>query len=157
VHDDTARLINRGHTYAEFCEGYEKLRRASDRIGICVHLILGLPGETDEMMLESVRRVAALHPDQVKIHLLHVLRGTRLAELYEGGAYEPLSKEHYVRLVVEALTLLPPDTVIGRLTGDGMADDLLAPAWSRRKVSVLNDIDKMLYENNLYQGICYQA
>ena len=108
-------------------------------------------------MMESVRRVAAQHPDQVKIHLLHVLRGTRLGEMYERGEYEPLTRERYLGLVTQALTLLPPDTVIGRLTGDGVADDLLAPDWSRRKVSVLNDIDKMLYENQLYQGIYYQV
>ena len=157
VHDDTARLINRGHTYAEFCEGYEKLRRASDRIGICVHLILGLPGEDRERMLESVRRVAALKPDQVKLHLLHVLRHTALAKLYERGEYLPLEKEEYVALVADALELLPPETVIARVTGDGMADDLLAPDWSRKKVSVINDIDKLLYERSSYQGCKWDA
>jgi radical SAM protein (TIGR01212 family) len=156
AHDKTAENINRGHTWAQFCEGFAALRRASERINICVHLIFGLPGETDDMMLDTVRRTAALQPDQVKIHLLHVLRGTRLAQLYEAGEYEPLERERYIRLVATALTLLPPETVIGRLTGDGMADDLLAPEWSRRKVSVLNDIDKLLVNNNWYQGLIYQ-
>jgi radical SAM superfamily enzyme len=96
--------------------------------------------------------VAELHPDQVKIHLLHVLRGTRLGEMYEAGAYTPLERERYIGLVTRALTLLPPDTVVARLTGDGAADDLLAPAWSRRKKSVLNDIDTMLVERDLWQG-----
>ncbi len=153
VHDDTARLINRGHTFADFLDGYRRLRAASDRIHICVHLILGLPGEDRERMLESVRRVAALRPDQVKIHLLHVLKDTPLANMYESGEYLPLEKEEYVSLVVDALELLPPDTVIARVTGDGMADDLLAPDWSRKKVSVINDIDKLLYERNSYQGM----
>ena len=156
VHDATAERINRGHTWQQFCQGFDALRKASDRIRIGVHLILGLPDETDGMMLESVRRVAELHPDEVKIHLLHVLRGTRLGEMYEAGEYEPLERERYIDLVARALTLLPPDTVIGRLTGDGMADELLAPAWSRRKVTVLNDIDKRLVENSWYQGIFYQ-
>ena len=152
AHDRTAERINRGHTYEDFLDGYRRLRAASDRISICVHLILGLPGEDREMMLETVRRVAALRPDQVKIHLLHVLKHTALASLYEAGEYTPLEKEEYVSLVVDALELLPPETVVARVTGDGMAEDLLAPEWSRRKVSVINDIDKLLYERGTYQG-----
>ena len=150
--DETANRINRGHTYEAFVEGYQRLRRASDKIGICVHLILGLPGEDDGMMMQSVRDLAALRPDQVKLHLLHVLRSSRLAEIYERGEYIPLEREHYIDLVVKALTLLPSETVIARLTGDGMGEDLLAPDWSRKKVSVINDIDKRLYELDLWQG-----
>ena len=150
--DATAKLINRGHSYEDFCRGFELLRQASPRIGICVHIIFGLPGETDETMLRTVRDVAALHPDQVKIHLLHVLRGTKMAELFESGGYTPLEKERYVSLVADAIELLPEDTVIARLTGDGMSDDLLAPDWSRKKVSVINDIDKLLYERGSWQG-----
>lgn len=155
TNDETARRINRGHTYEEFVRGYEKLKRASDKIGICVHLIFGLPGEDDEIMLRSVKELATLHPDQVKLHLLHVLRSSRLAEIYERGEYTPLEREHYIDLVVKALTQLPPDTVIARLTGDGMGADLLAPDWSRKKVSVINDIDKKLYELDLWQGKSY--
>ncbi|MBR2019202.1 MAG: TIGR01212 family radical SAM protein [Clostridia bacterium] len=150
--DETAARINRGHSFADFCRGYEALRAASKNIQICVHLILGLPGEDDARMLQTVRDVAKLHPDQVKIHLLHVLRGTTLAKLYENGEYQPLDRDRYVRLVADALELLPPDTVIGRLTGDGKADDLLAPLWSRKKTTVINDIDKLLYARNSYQG-----
>ncbi len=152
VHDKTAELINRGHTFADFLAGYRRLRNTSDKIGICVHLIFGLPGEDRAEMLESVRQVAELRPDQVKIHLLHVLRNTALATLYEEGKYAPLEKEKYVELVVDALELLPPETVIARVTGDGMGDDLLAPEWSRKKVSVINDIDKLLFERSTYQG-----
>ncbi|MBO5938473.1 MAG: TIGR01212 family radical SAM protein [Clostridia bacterium] len=152
VHDEVAKRINRGHTFAEFVEGYQRLREASEKIGICVHLIFGLPDETRDMMMESVRRVAELHPDQVKIHLLHVIKGTKMAEEYLAGNYEPLTKEEYVSLVADAIELLPEDIVIARVTGDGMADDLLAPEWSRKKVSVINDIDKLLYERNTHQG-----
>jgi len=155
VHDETADKINRGHSFAQFLEGYEKLRRASDRIKIGIHLIFGLPGEDDDMMLESVRRVAKLRPDFVKLHLLHVLRSSRLAALYERGEYTPLERDRYISLVVQALELLPPDTVIERLTGDGMGDDLLAPDWSRKKVSVINDIDKRMYATETYQGKNY--
>lgn len=153
AHDGTARLINRGHTFENFVSGFERLRKASPRIGICVHLIFGLPQETPEMMMETVRAVSALHPDQVKIHLLHVINGTKMADMYLSGGYTPLEKEEYVRLVVDALELLPPDIVVARVTGDGMADTLLAPDWSRKKVSVINDIDKLLYERGSYQGI----
>ena len=156
AHDETARLINRGHTFEEFIKGYEKLRSASDKINICVHIILGLPGEDEEMMLETVRHVAALKPHQVKLHLLHVIKGTPMATMYERGDYTPLEKEEYVSLVCKSLELLPPDTVVGRLTGDGMADDLLAPEWSRKKVSVINDIDKMLFALNTWQGAKFE-
>jgi radical SAM protein (TIGR01212 family) len=150
--DRTAECINRGHTFEVFCEGVARLRRASSKIQICVHLILGLPGEDDETMLKTVADVAALHPEQVKIHLLHVLKGTALAELFEKGEYVPLERERYIRLVSSSLELLPPETVIGRLTGDGAAEDLLAPLWSMKKTTVINDIDKLLYATDSYQG-----
>ena len=153
VHDKTAEQINRGHTYAEFVAGYERLRAASSKISICVHLIFGLPDEDRDMMMETVERVAALRPDQVKIHLLHILRGTPLAAEYLEGRYLPLEKEDYVALVADALERLPAETVIARLTGDGMGEELLAPEWSRKKVSVINDIDKLLYQRGSYQGI----
>ena len=157
AHDKTAELINRGHSYAQFVEGYNKLRRASGKINICVHLIFGLPDESDEMMLESVKEVARLRPEQVKLHLLHVLKSSRLGKIYESGGYQPLERTRYIKLIVKALELLPPKTVIARLTGDGMGEDLLAPEWSRRKVSVINDIDKMLFEENTYQGRLWQV
>ena len=152
VHDSVAFAINRGHTFADFLEGYAKLRKASDKIQICVHLIFGLPEENREMMLESVKEVARLVPDQVKFHLLHVIRGTRLGEIYLEGGYEPLEMEEYVDIVAEALTLLPPETVVGRLTGDGMQSELLAPEWSRKKTIVINNIDKKMFSEDLWQG-----
>ena len=155
--DATANLINRGHDFQTFCKGVDKLRRASDRIGIGVHIIFGLPNEDDETMMQTVRDVANLRPDMVKIHLLHILRNTVLARWYENGRYTPLEREHYIRLVADALELLPPETVVGRLTGDGKSDDLLAPEWSRKKTTVINDIDKLLFERNSYQGIQYHT
>lgn len=152
VHDTTAALINRGHTYADFVEGYNRLREGAPRALICVHLIFGLPGEGEAEMLETVRRVAALHPDQVKIHLLHVIRGTVLGDMYAAGTYTPMDREAYVSAVVRALELLPPETVIARLTGDGAAEDLLAPLWSRRKREVLNRIDQLMASLDTQQG-----
>ena len=156
VHDRTAALIGRGHTYADFLEGYDRLRRGAPKALVCVHLIFGLPGETEADMLETVRRVAELRPHQVKLHLLHVLRGTVLGEMYEAGTYTPMEKDAYVETVVKALELLPPDTVIARLTGDGAAQDLLAPLWSRRKREVLNAIDRRLALLDTWQGCEYQ-
>lgn len=150
--DKTAALINRGHTFADFCAGYRKLREISDKIHVCVHIIFGLPGETRDDMLDTVRQVARLHPHQVKIHLLHVLRGTVLEGMYASGAYTPMERADYIATVADALELLPPDTVICRLTGDGMAESLVAPEWSRKKVSVINDVDKLLYARNSWQG-----
>ncbi len=155
--DRTAELINRGHSFSDFLAGYKSLREASDKIEICVHIIFGLPGESREDMQRTVRDVARLAPDQVKIHLLHVLKNTKMADMYEAGEYTPLEKEEYVALVADAIELLPPNTVVARLTGDGMGDELLAPDWSRKKVSVINDIDKLLYERGSYQGIYCNA
>ncbi len=152
VHDATAERINRGHTFAQFMDGYEKLRRASGKINIGVHLINGLPGETPDMMLESAKTVASLRPDQLKLHLLHVIEGTALADMYRRGEFECLTLEEYADIVVRQLEVMPPETVIGRLTGDGMADTLIAPQWSRKKLVVMNTVDKLMYERNTWQG-----
>ena len=152
VHDRTAEIINRGHTYADFLEGYNRLRASSDKIKICVHLIFGLPGESKEMMLESVRSVASLRPDQIKFHYLFVTRGTVLASMYETGEYTPITRDEYINTVCDAIELLPPETVVGRLTGDAERDELIAPTWGIKKVALINDIDKMLFERSSYQG-----
>ncbi len=152
AHDATAALIGRGHTYADFLDGYTRLREGAPRALVCVHLIFGLPGEDEAAMLETARRVAELRPDQVKIHLLHVLRGTALGEMYEAGAYTPMEKDAYIATVVKALELFPPEVVVARLTGDGAAEDLLAPQWSRRKREVLNGIDRLLSVMDTWQG-----
>lgn len=152
VHDETARRINRGHTYETFETAFRLLRKKAPSVRICVHLIFGLIGENDEMMVETVQRVATLHPDEVKIHCLYVLKNTVLAEIYRNGAYFPLSREEYVNMVVRALELLPSDVVIGRLTGDGAPEELLAPLWTLKKREVLNEIDKKIYAENSWQG-----
>lgn len=151
VFDETGRLINRCHTYEEFLKGYKKL---TDRgIDVCVHLIMGLPGETKEMMLRSVGEVAKLKPFAVKLHLLHILKGTKLEEMYKNNEFKTLSREEYVDIIVDALEILPKETVIQRLTGDGGRDELVAPLWSLKKFCVLNEIDKEMTRRNTYQGI----
>lgn len=150
VFDETGEKINRCHTYAEFLEGYEKLRQRN--IDVCIHLIVGLPGETPEMMKESARVVARLKPHSVKLHLLHVLKDTVLAEQYARGEFDVLSRDEYVNIIVDMLEILPEDIVIQRLTGDGGRDALIAPLWSLKKFVVLNEIDKEMAWRNCCQG-----
>lgn len=156
VHDATAEHINRGHTFADFLSTYQRIRESAPGIRIGVHLILGLPGETGEMMLETVRRVAALLPDEIKLHLLYVTSDAPLSEAYLSGEYTPLEREAYIELVVRALEMIPPHIVIGRLTGDAPRATLLAPEWSTKKLTVLNDIDKRLFRENTWQGKYYK-
>lgn len=153
--DATAARINRGHDFAAFCGGYHALRRAVPTAEICIHIINGLPGETRADMLATADAVAALHPDQVKIHSLHVLRGTTLAAWYTRGNYAPISLEDYVSVTAAQLTRLPPDIVIARVTGDGDRAALLAPAWSLRKREVLAALDRYLYAHGLWQGCAW--
>ncbi|MBR0027368.1 MAG: TIGR01212 family radical SAM protein, partial [Clostridia bacterium] len=143
-------LINRCHTYADFLEGYRKLKERN--INVCVHLIDGLPFETRDMMIESAKAVAALKPHCVKLHLLHVLKGTRLAEMYERGEFRTLTMEEYVETVVDQLELFSAETVIQRITGDGGWNTLLAPRWSLKKFVVMNEIDKLMVRRDTYQG-----
>lgn len=150
--DATAARINRGHDFAAFRAGFAALRRAVPTAEICIHIINGLPGETREDMLATADAVALLHPNQIKIHALHVLRGTALAARYARGEYTPLPLEDYVAVTAAQLTRLPPDIVIARVTGDGDRDALLAPAWSLRKREAVAALDRYLYANGLWQG-----
>lgn len=152
VHDQTAAAINRGHDFQTFLEGYHRVRALAPRVRLGVHLIFGLIGENDEMMVETAQRVAELHPDEVKFHSLYVQEGTEMAKIYRNGGYLPLERERYVELVVRAIEMLPPKTVIGRLTGDGAEKSLLAPLWAQKKRCVLNEIDKKFYNDNTWQG-----
>ena len=155
ANDETARLINRGHTFAEFVDGFTRLRQGAPNVKIGIHIINGLPTENREIMKNTAGRVADLHPDLVKIHLLHVLEGTVLGEMYKCGEYIPMERDEYIQTVCDQLELLPPDVVIERVTGDGVASELLAPEWSKKKVTVINDIDKELYRRESYQGKFY--
>lgn len=150
VHDRTAEKINRCHSYEDFLKGYNLLK--SFGIRTCVHIINGLPDETTEMMLSTAKLLGQLKPEGVKIHLLHVIKGTRLCEMYENGEYTPMEKEEYIETVVNQLRFLPPETVIERITGDGDKTKLVAPLWSSDKISVLGSIDKRMKELDIYQG-----
>lgn len=151
VFDATGDIINRQTTYSEFLDCYKRL---SDKgIAVCVHLINGLPGETREMMMESVKQVAALKPWSLKLHLLHVIKGTVCERMFLEGAFETFEKDDYVKLICDQLEIIHPDTVIQRLTGDGVREELVSPLWSIKKFEVLNAIDKELIRRDSFQGI----
>jgi len=150
IHDETAARLNRCHSFKDFMSAYGLLH--SYGIRVCVHIIDGLPGETAEMMTETAVQLGKLRPDAVKIHLLHVIKGTVMHGMYERGEYAPMSKEAYISEVIEQLRYLPPETVIERITGDGDRRTLIAPLWSRDKISVLGGIDKRMAEFGIYQG-----
>ena len=150
IFDSTGERINRCHTYAEFLEGYNKL--ADRGINVCIHLINGLPGEDKDMMLESAKTVAALRPHCLKLHLLHVIRGTRMERELLEGRVGLMSLEDYVDIIVRQLEVIHPRTVIQRLTGDGARADLVGPMWSLKKFEVLNAIDRELEKRDTYQG-----
>lgn len=155
VHNTTAEKINRCHTYEEFRAGYRLL--ADRGINTCVHLINGLPYEDRDMMLESARQVGRLRPHAVKLHLLHILRNTPLCEMYENGLIKPMELQDYVSLICDQLEVLPQETVIERVTGDGARDTLVAPLWSLKKFCVMNEIDKEMGRRASSQGIHFNA
>ena len=150
MHDATAERIHRGHTYAEFLEAYKALQ--SRGIRVCVHIINGLPGETDEMMLETARAIGELQADAIKIHLLQIMEGTMMARQYAAHEIAPMTKEHYIDLVCSQLEVLPAKMVIERITGDGSHDKLIAPRWGIDKIAVLGGIDQALALKNTWQG-----
>ncbi|MEA4895519.1 MAG: TIGR01212 family radical SAM protein [Oscillospiraceae bacterium] len=150
VFDETAERINRCHSFADFCTGYNALK--SRGIRVTAHIINGLPGESVEMMIETARVLGRMRPDGVKIQLLHVIEGTRLFEMYERGEYAPMELADYTDTVVRQLEVLPPETTIERLTGDGDRRTLISPLWSRDKIRVLGTIDRLMAERNTWQG-----
>ncbi len=150
VHDKTIEFINRGYSHKVFLDGYQKLKNRGIRT--CLHIINGLPFETQNDMLETVRQTAFLYPDAIKIQLLHVIKGTKLDSLYNEKKIETLTMESYIETVVSQLELLPPETVIERITGDGDKLKLVAPKWSANKIAVLGGIDKRQAELNSFQG-----
>jgi len=149
-HDRTLEWIRRGHDYTQFLQGIEQLR--SRGIQVCAHIILGLPGESKTEMMQTAQAVADLPIQGIKIHLLHVLKGTPLAAIYQHEPFELMTKEDYVSLVVDILEILPPEMVIHRLTGDGPPEDLIGPLWSRKKWEVLNAFDAELERRDTWQG-----
>ncbi|MEZ4600645.1 MAG: TIGR01212 family radical SAM protein [Syntrophotaleaceae bacterium] len=151
IHDRTLDLLRRGHDYRTFLDAWQGARQRGLRV--CVHVILGLPGESRAQILATADEMARLRVDGIKLHLLHVLEQTPLGDLYRQGGIEVLSQEDYVTLVADFIERLPEQTLIHRLTGDGPRDRLLAPLWSINKWEVLNAIDAELARRGTRQGI----
>ena len=155
IHDRTLAVINRGHTAAAFLDAVRRTRERN--LDVCVHVILGLPGEDREDMLETARALGGLDIQAVKIHLLYVVRGTALHGLHEQGLYTCLSREAYVDIVCDFLALLPPDVIIHRLTGDPHRDELVAPPWAHEKEENLRTIRDTLEKRGIRQGSFFTA
>ena len=155
VKNKTLLFINRGHNFQQFLDALNAL--AGKGINICVHIIIGLLGESDEDVLTTARTLAALPIHGIKIHSLLALEGTTLGEMYKKGEAKMITKEKYVSLVADVLEILPPNMVIQRLTADGYRDIFLAPDWARNKLDVLNSINKELMRRDSYQGKYYKG
>ncbi len=142
TNENTALYINRGYENSCYFDAVKRLRNAG--IEVVTHIIIGLPYETQEDILKTVQDAVNVKTDGVKFHLLHILKGTTLEEEYNKGKIECLSLEEYARILKKCIELLPPDTVVHRITGDGAKKDLLAPLWSADKKTVLNFLNKYL-------------
>lgn len=150
IHQKTADYIRRGYKTEVFDNTVKRLKAAG--IETVAHLILGLPGESEKMMLETVNHVGKLGVNGVKFHLLYIIRGTDLEKDYKAGLFSTLGMEEYVDLLEKCIKALPKDVIIHRLTGDGAKRDLIAPLWSADKKKVLNYIKKRFESDCLIQG-----
>lgn len=150
IHESTNKLINRCHSLDCFVNMVNKLRERN--INVVVHIINGLPYETKDMMLDTVRFINNLDIQGVKIHMLHIVKNTDLENLYHDKPFHVLTRDEYVDIVCDQLELLRPEIVINRITGDPKKEDLIEPDWLLKKFCVLNEIDKELVRRDSYQG-----
>ena len=147
VNEATAKAFNRGYTLDIFEKTYDELKKRN--FEVIVHMILGLPGESEEDMYATVKYLSKKHIDGIKIHGLHILKGTRIAIEYEKSPFKVMSLKEYTQVLINCLKLLPKDTVIHRITGDGDKRTLIEPQWSADKKKVLNYINKKIREELL--------
>lgn len=151
IHEKTSILINRCHSLKQFEDMVVKLRKRN--INVCVHIINGLPYETEEMMLDTVRYLNKLDIQGIKIHMLYIIKDTVIDTMYKKEKFKILSKEEYIDIVIKQLELLRPEIVINRITSDPDKETLVEPRWLVDKCQLLNDIDKEMKRRNTYQGI----
>ena len=142
IHEETARRINRGYALPVFDDAVARLKKAG--LEVIVHMIIGLPGETEEMICQTAEYIGKSGADGIKFQLLHVLEGTPLAEEYRRGEFDVLSLDEYIRILEKCVQRIPPEMVVHRLTGDGAKRDLIAPLWSADKKKVLNAVNHVL-------------
>ncbi|MBL0699664.1 MAG: TIGR01212 family radical SAM protein [Desulfosarcina sp.] len=150
VHDATLSFMNRGHDFKAFQNAVDAT--VDRNINICAHIILGLPGETGAMMMETAKTLSDMRIDGIKLHLLYVVKETKLEKLYNRGIYRCLEQDEYVNIVADFLEKIPPNIVIQRLTGDPHPEELVAPAWSIKKTETLALINDILTKRNSRQG-----
>lgn len=153
IHEKTSILINRCHTLECFENMVKKLRKRN--INVVVHIINGLPYETKKMMIETVKYLSKLDIQGIKIHMLSILKNTKLADIYIKEKFKLISRDEYIDIVCDQLEYLREDIVVNRITGDPKISDLIEPDWLIKKVTILNDIDKEMAKRNSYQGIKY--
>jgi len=153
IHEKTSILINRCHSLKCFEDMVKKLRKRN--INIVVHIINGLPYETKEMMIDTVKYLSNLDIQGIKIHMLSILKDTKLAELYNKEKFKLITREEYIDIVCDQLEYLRDDIVVNRITGDPKVSDLIEPDWLIKKVTILNDIDKEIKKRDSYKGIKY--
>ena len=154
IHESTSKFINRCHTLECFEDMVKKLRERN--INVVVHIINGLPYETKEMMIDTVKYLSNLDIQGIKIHMLSILKDTKLAEIYNKEKFKLITRDEYINIVCDQLEYLRENIVVNRITGDPKVSDLIEPDWLIKKVTILNDIDKEMVRRNTYQGIKYQ-
>ena len=150
IHEKTSLLINRCHSLEQFEHMVKKLQDRN--IEVVVHIINGLPYETKEMMIETAKYLDSLHVDGIKIHMLNICRGTKIADMYEKDKFHILTKDEYIDIVISQLEYLSPEIVIHRITSDPDPKELIEPKWLIKKFCLLNDIDKEMKKRDTYQG-----
>lgn len=154
IHQETSDLINRAHDLKCFDDAVKRLRNKN--IEVVVHIINGLPFETKDMMIETVKHINTLDVQGIKIHMLHLMEKTKMGYQYKQNPWKLLSLDDYVDIVSDQILWLRKDIIIHRITGDAPSDMLIAPMWTKKKLVVMNEIDKRLRKLNLYQGDYYE-
>ncbi len=150
IHEGTAQWMNRGHDLSCFNQAVRALRKAN--IDVVVHIINGFPMEDEAMMIETVKHLNTLDIQGLKIHMLHVMKGTQLGALYEKKPFAMLSLASYVDITIKQLEVLDPNVIVHRVTGDSPKASLIAPLWTLKKFVVMNEIDKKMRALNTHQG-----
>lgn len=153
IHESTAKLIRRGYETPVYDESVRRLKDAG--IDVVTHAIIGLPGETESMIYDTMSHIASVDSDGIKLHLLYIIKGTVLEQMYLDGKYLPLEMDEYIRLLAGCIQRLPRKMVIHRMTGDGAKSELTAPLWSSNKKQVLAAINAYFEAENVVQGALY--
>ncbi|MGQ9617713.1 MAG: TIGR01212 family radical SAM protein [Candidatus Aminicenantia bacterium] len=154
IHEKSLKFLNRNHSFEDFHFGY---KRAKERkIQVCAHIILGIPGESREDTIETAKYLAKIEIDGVKIHPLHVLKGTELQKIYDESKIKLLEKDEYVKLVVDFIEHLHPSTIIHRITGEREQSHLIAPLWVLKKSEIITEIEREFERRKSYQGIHFR-